>query len=84
MAWKPIAVSLLEHIPLSRESKGPRTDYFLIAKIIRPWPPWHYKLVAQEMYPYPVGTTPEQFDAHIRSEMAKYAKVIKEAGIKVD
>jgi tripartite-type tricarboxylate transporter receptor subunit TctC len=33
---------------------------------------------------YPVGTTPEQFGAHIRSEMAKYAKVIKEAGIKVD
>jgi len=42
------------------------------------------KLVAQGMYIYPVSTTPEQFDAHIRSEMAKYAKVIKEAGIKVD
>ena len=40
------------------------------------------KLIAQAMYP--VGTTPEQFGAHIRSEMAKYAKVIKEAGIKVD
>lgn len=40
------------------------------------------KLIAQGMYP--VGTTPEQFDAHIRSEMAKYAKVIKEAGIKVE
>jgi tripartite-type tricarboxylate transporter receptor subunit TctC len=40
------------------------------------------KLIAQGMYP--VGTAPEQFDAHIRSEMAKNAKVIKEAGIKVD
>ena len=40
------------------------------------------KLIAQGMYP--IGTAPEQFDAHIRSEMAKYAKVIKEAGIKVD
>ena len=40
------------------------------------------KLIAQAMYP--VGTTPEQFSAHIRAEMAKYAKVIKEAGIKVD
>jgi tripartite-type tricarboxylate transporter receptor subunit TctC len=40
------------------------------------------KLIAQGMFP--VGTTPEQFGAHIRSEMAKYARVIKEAGIKVD
>jgi tripartite-type tricarboxylate transporter receptor subunit TctC len=40
------------------------------------------KLIAQAMYP--VGTTPEQFSAHIRSEMTNYAKVIKEAGIKVD
>jgi tripartite-type tricarboxylate transporter receptor subunit TctC len=40
------------------------------------------KLIAQAMYP--VGTTPEQFDAHIRSEMGKYAKIIKDAGIKVD
>jgi tripartite-type tricarboxylate transporter receptor subunit TctC len=40
------------------------------------------KLVAQGMFP--VGTTAEQFAAHIRSEMARYAKVIKEAGIKVD
>jgi len=40
------------------------------------------KLIAQGMYP--VGTTPEQFDAHIRAEIAKYAKVIKEADIKVD
>jgi tripartite-type tricarboxylate transporter receptor subunit TctC len=40
------------------------------------------KLIAVAMYP--VGTTPEQFDAHIRSEMVKYAKIIKEAGIKLD
>ena len=33
---------------------------------------------------YPVGMTPGEFDAHIRAEMGKYAKVIKEAGIKVD
>ncbi|MCX7142781.1 MAG: tripartite tricarboxylate transporter substrate binding protein [Proteobacteria bacterium] len=40
------------------------------------------KLIAQGMYP--VGMTPGEFDAHIRAEMGKYAKVIKEAGIKVD
>jgi tripartite-type tricarboxylate transporter receptor subunit TctC len=40
------------------------------------------KLIAQGMYP--VGTTPGEFDAHIRSEMAKYGKVIKESGIKVE
>ena len=32
----------------------------------------------------PVGNTPEQFDALIKSEIAKWAKVVKEAGIKVD
>ncbi len=40
------------------------------------------KLIAQGMYR--VSTTPQQFDAHLRSEMAKYAKVVKEAGIKVE
>ena len=30
------------------------------------------------------GTTPEQFDARIRFEMAKYVKVIKHAGIKIE
>jgi tripartite-type tricarboxylate transporter receptor subunit TctC len=40
------------------------------------------KIIAQGMYP--VGNAPEQFAAHIRSEMAKYAKVVKEAGIKAD
>jgi len=29
----------------------------------------------------PVGSTPEELDAHIRSEVAKWAKVIKDAGI---
>ncbi|HEY5635805.1 MAG TPA: tripartite tricarboxylate transporter substrate binding protein [Burkholderiales bacterium] len=29
----------------------------------------------------PVGNSPEQFDAYIRNEMAKWSKVIKEAGI---
>ena len=36
----------------------------------------------------PPGGTPDQFadqfSAHLRSEMAKHAKVVKEAGIKVD
>jgi len=31
-----------------------------------------------------VSSTPEQFAAFVRSEMAKYAKLIKEAGIKVE
>jgi tripartite-type tricarboxylate transporter receptor subunit TctC len=32
----------------------------------------------------PVGNTPEQFDQFIRSEVAKWAKVVKDAGIKAD
>ena len=32
----------------------------------------------------PVGNSPEQFDAFIKSEIEKWAKVVKEAGIKVD
>jgi tripartite-type tricarboxylate transporter receptor subunit TctC len=32
----------------------------------------------------PVGNTPEQFDAFIKSEIAKWAKVVKEAGLKAD
>jgi tripartite-type tricarboxylate transporter receptor subunit TctC len=32
----------------------------------------------------PVGGTPEQFDAHIRREMERWAKVIKARGIKAD
>ncbi len=29
----------------------------------------------------PVGSTPEEYDAFVRSEIAKWAKVCKEAGI---
>jgi tripartite-type tricarboxylate transporter receptor subunit TctC len=32
----------------------------------------------------PVGSTPEQFGAFIKSEMAKYAKLIKAAGIRAE
>jgi tripartite-type tricarboxylate transporter receptor subunit TctC len=32
----------------------------------------------------PLGGTPEEFDAFIRSESAKWAKVIKVAGTKLD
>ena len=32
----------------------------------------------------PVSTSPDEFSSFIKSEQAKYAKVIKEAGIKVD
>ena len=30
----------------------------------------------------PVGSTPEQFDAFIRTEIEKWAKVVKSAGLK--
>ena len=32
----------------------------------------------------PVGNAPEQFDAFIRNEMAKWSKIIREAGIKAE
>lgn len=32
----------------------------------------------------PIGSTPEELDAHIRKEIASWAKVIKAAGIKLD
>jgi tripartite-type tricarboxylate transporter receptor subunit TctC len=32
----------------------------------------------------PVGNTPEQFGAHIKSEVAKWNKVVKEAGIRAE
>ena len=32
----------------------------------------------------PVGGTPEQLGAYIKSEIAKYAKVVKDAGIRID
>ena len=40
------------------------------------------KLISQGLYPTP--STPAQFDAHIRSETARYAKIVKEAGIRAD
>ncbi len=33
---------------------------------------------------YPAGNTPEQFREFLKAEIAKYAKVIKDAGIKRD
>jgi tripartite-type tricarboxylate transporter receptor subunit TctC len=32
----------------------------------------------------PVGSAPEEFDALIKSEIAKWGKVVKESGLKVD
>ena len=32
----------------------------------------------------PVGNTPEQFTAYLRTEAARYAKVIKEGNIKAE
>lgn len=32
----------------------------------------------------PVGGTPEQFTAHVKSEVAKWRKVVKDSGVKVD
>ncbi len=32
----------------------------------------------------PVGSTPEQFDALIRSEIEKWARVVKISGAKID
>lgn len=40
------------------------------------------KLLAQGVEP--VGSTPEQFTAHLESEMARYAAVVKSSGAKVD
>ena len=40
------------------------------------------KLTSQSLYPAP--STPAQFDAHIKSETARYAKIVKEAGIKAE
>ena len=40
------------------------------------------KLKVQGMSPAP--STPEQFAALLQSEAARYAKVVREAGVKVD
>jgi tripartite-type tricarboxylate transporter receptor subunit TctC len=31
-----------------------------------------------------VGSTPQQYDAHLRAELAKYARIVKTAGIRVE
>jgi len=31
-----------------------------------------------------VGSTPQQYEAHLRAELAKYARIVKSAGIKVE
>jgi tripartite-type tricarboxylate transporter receptor subunit TctC len=33
---------------------------------------------------YPIGNTPEQFAQEIRNETARWAKVIKDANIRID
>lgn len=40
------------------------------------------KLLATGLYAAP--STPAQFDAHIKAETARYARIVKEAGIKAD
>jgi tripartite-type tricarboxylate transporter receptor subunit TctC len=32
----------------------------------------------------PVGNSPEEFDAFVKAELDKYARIIKAAGIKLD
>ena len=32
----------------------------------------------------PVGSTPEQFGEHIKSQMAKWGKVVQDAGVKAE
>ena len=32
----------------------------------------------------PIGSTPEEFAAHIKSEIARVARVVREAGIKIE
>jgi len=32
----------------------------------------------------PVGSTPEQFGEHIKGQMAKWARVVQEAGVKAE
>jgi tripartite-type tricarboxylate transporter receptor subunit TctC len=32
----------------------------------------------------PIGTTPEEFGAYIKAEIARWAKVIKQAGVRIE
>jgi len=43
-----------------------------------------FKLRLGEMGLEPVGNSPEEFDAYVRSEIEKWAKVVKAVGLKVD
>ncbi len=52
-----------------------------VAKILNS-PEMREKLVAQGAEPAP--TTPEQFAAFVKSEIVKYAKIVKASGAKVD
>jgi tripartite-type tricarboxylate transporter receptor subunit TctC len=45
-------------------------------------PQTHERLLKQGLEP--VGNTPEEFDAFIRSEIAKWSRVVKQAGLKPD
>lgn len=52
-----------------------------IAKILRS-PDFKEHLVS--LGAEPIGSTPRQFAAHIKSEIAKYAQIVKTAGIRVE
>ncbi|MGZ5162094.1 MAG: Bug family tripartite tricarboxylate transporter substrate binding protein [Burkholderiales bacterium] len=65
-----------------------RTPHDIVAKLnaeiraILQAPDTRERLLKQGMEP--VGNTPEEFDAYIKSEIAKWSKVVKLAGIKAD
>jgi len=57
-----------------------RLNREVIAVLKRP----DYSKLLYESAIDPVGGTPEQLGVYIRSEIAKYAKVVKDAGIRID
>jgi tripartite-type tricarboxylate transporter receptor subunit TctC len=78
--------TLRAHIRALRRPAGTPAD--VVAKIgaetgrVLKLPEIQAKLGSQGLYAVP--STPAQFDAHIKSETARYAKIVKEAGIKAD